>query len=265
MQWRRYAHNQEQRAAMEAFAASMEGPPSRALTESALSALIVTHGSDGSALVGGCGRDLQHNNPENNTMKKLIFTLTLAGALALGGTSAFAQAKKKKEGAAPAEAAADKPKSAESGKPKAEGDTAKPKAEGEGKAKKDTIPMNLRADEIDASAKTITQNNKDGTKAVNTVTDKTEIKNGDKPAKFEDIKKGDWIGGLRKKTGEDAYVVVKITKFGPKAEGEGKKKPAEGEGKKPAEGEGKKKPAEGEGKKPAEGEGKKPAAEPKAK
>jgi len=221
------------------------------LTVGVISVPLGGHGSDGFALVGGCGRDLQHNNPENNTMKKLIFTLTLAGALALGGQSAFAQAKKKKEGAAPAEAAADKPKSAESGKPKAEGDAAKPKAEGEGKAKRDTIPMNVRADEIDASAKTITQNNKDGTKAVNTVTAKTEIKNGDKDAKFEDIKKGDWIGGLRKKTGENAYEVVKITKFGPRAEGEGKKKPAEGEGKKPAEGEGKKKAAEGEGKKPA--------------
>ncbi len=163
-------------------------------------------------------------------MKKLLYTLTLAGALALASTPAFAQAKKK-----PAEAAADaaKPKEGDTAKPK-EGDAAKPKAEGDAaKPKRDTIPMNLRADEIDASAKTITQNNKDGTKAVNTVTAKTEIKNGDKDAKFEDIKKGDWIGGLRKKTGENAYEVVKITKFGPKAEGEGKKK--EGDAKKPAE------------------------------
>jgi hypothetical protein len=231
MQWLRRAHNNDQRVAMEAFAAFMEGPPTRALTESALSDLIVTHGSDGSALVGGCGRDLQHNNPENNTMKKLIVTLTLAGALALGGTSAFAEAKKKP--AAPAEADAEKPKGGgDTGAPKTGGDTAKPKAEGKGK--RDTIPMNLRADEIDASAKTITQNNKDGTKSVNTVTATTVIENEKKPAKFEDIKKGDWIGGQRKKTGENAYEVVKITKFGPKAEGEGKKKPAEGEGKKPA-------------------------------
>jgi len=201
-------------------------------------------------------------------MKKLIFTLTLAGALALGGQTAFAQAKKKP--AAPAEAGAEKPKAADTGKPKAEGDTAKPKAEGEGKAKGGILPMNLRADEIDASAKTITQNNKDGTKSVNTVTATTVIENEKKPAKFEDIKKGDWIGGQRKKTGENAYEVVKITKFGPRAEGEGKKKSAEGEGKKPAEGEGKKKAEgdakkpEGEGKKPA-AEGKKPAAEPKTK
>jgi hypothetical protein len=184
-------------------------------------------------------------------MKKLIFTLTLAGALALGGQSSFAQAKKKP--AAPAEAGAEKPKGGgDTGAPKTGGDTAKPKAEGEGKGKKDTIPMNLRADEIDASAKTITQVTKDGTKSVNTVTAATVIENEKKPAKFEDIKKGDWIGGQRKKTGENAYEVLKITKFGPKAEGEGKKK--EGDAKKP----------EGEAKKPA-AEGKKPAAEPKTK
>lgn len=154
-------------------------------------------------------------------MKKLLFTLTFASALALGSTSAFAQATKK-----PAEAPGAKPKAADTGTPKAGGDAAKPK--------RDTIPMNVRADEINASAKTITQATKEGKKSINTVTATTEIKNGDKPAKFEDIKKGDWIGGLRKKTGEDAYEVVKITKFGPKAEKpEGEKKP-ESEGKKPA-------------------------------
>ena len=137
-------------------------------------------------------------------MKKLLFTLTLAAALVLGGQTAFAQAKKKPAEAAPAPAA-EKPKAPDADKP---------------------MPMNVRADEIDASAKTITQNTKDGKKSVNTVTAKTEIKNGDKEAKFEDIKKGDWIGGLRKKTGENAYEVLKITKFGPKAEKPaGEKKP----------------------------------------
>ncbi len=173
-------------------------------------------------------------------MKKLLFTLTLAAALAAGSQSTFAQAKKKKEGAAPAEAGA-KP-AAESGKPAASAEAAKPKAEGEAKAKKDTIPMYVRADEIDASAKTITQITKDGKKSVNTVTATTEIHNGDKPAKFEDIKKGDMVSGLRKKTAS-GYEVVKITKFGAAApkEGGAKKKAAEGEGKKPA--------AEGEKKK----------------
>ena len=129
-------------------------------------------------------------------MKKLLFTITLGLALACGNQSAFAQAKKPAAPAAPAPAAAD---------------PAKPKAD-------KPIPMYVRADEIDAAAKTITQVNKDGKKGKNTVTATTEIKNEGKDAKFEDIKVGDWVGGLRKKTGENEYEVVKITKFGPKAE-----------------------------------------------
>ncbi|MEO6742443.1 MAG: hypothetical protein ABIP20_19545 [Chthoniobacteraceae bacterium] len=168
-------------------------------------------------------------------MKKLIFTLTLAMAFAVGSPSAFAQAKKKKDAAAEeATAAADKTKAA-GDKAKAAAETGaaaaeKPKAAEAAKPKKDTIPMYVRADEIDAKAKTITQVNKDGKKGVNTVTSTTEIKNGEAAAKFEDIKKGDMVAGLRKKTGENAYEVVKITKFGPKAEktekpaGEPKKK-----------------------------------------
>lgn len=157
-------------------------------------------------------------------MKKLIFTLTLVAAFTLGDQSAFAQAKKK-----PADAPA-----AAAEKAKAAVETPKAAAE-EAKPKKDTIPMYVRADELDAKAKTITQVNKDGKKAVNTVTATTEIKNGDASAKFDDIKKGDWVGGLRKKTGENAYDVVKITKFGPKAEKkEGEAKKPEGEAKKPA-------------------------------
>ncbi len=150
-------------------------------------------------------------------MKKLLFTLTLAGALALGGQSAFAQAKKK----AAEPAAAEKPKAA---------DTAKPKAEGDAKKGEKAIPMYVRADEIDTTAKTITQVNKDGKKAVNTVTATTVIHNLEKPAKLEDIKKGDYVSGNRMKTGENTYDIVKITKFGPKApkvEGEAKKPAAE--------------------------------------
>jgi hypothetical protein len=153
-------------------------------------------------------------------MKKL-FTLTLAAALAIGSQSAFAEAKKKEAPASP-EAAATKPKAADTGKPKEGGDAAKPK--------KDSMPMYVRADEIDAKAKTITQVTKDGKKGVNTVTSTTEIKNGDKAAKFEDIKVGDYVAGLRKKTGENAYEVLKITKFGAKAakpEGDAKKPAAE--------------------------------------
>ena len=160
-------------------------------------------------------------------MKKLIFTLTLVAAFTLGDQSAFAQAKKKPATPADAPAAVAEKAKAAVETPKAAAEAAKPK--------KDTIPMYVRADELDAKAKTITQVNKDGKKAVNTVTSTTEIMNGDAAAKFDDIKKGDWVGGLRKKTGENAYEVVKITKFGPKAEKkEGEAKKPEGEGKKPA-------------------------------
>ena len=37
-------------------------------------------------------------------------------------------------------------------------------------------------------------------------------------AKFSDIKVGDWVSGVRKKTAEHAYEVEKITKFGAKTE-----------------------------------------------
>ena len=94
--------------------------------------------------------------------------------------------------------------------------------------------MYVHADEIDLSAKTITQVTKDGRKSVNTLTATTEIKNGEKPAKLEDIKKGDYVSGSRKKTGENTYEVLKITKFGAKAaKGEGDGKKPEGEAKKP--------------------------------
>ena len=184
---------------------------------------MAAHGSDGSS---PCGTPSAHNQTTQIKikMKKFLFTLTLAGALALGGQSAFAQAKKK--AAAEPAAAAEKPKAA---------DTAKPKAEGDAKKADKPIPMYVRADEIDTKAKTITQNNKDGKKAVNSVTATTAIMNGDKAAKLEDIKVGDYVSGNRMKTGENTYDLVKITKFGakaPKAEGEAKKPAAEA--KKPA-------------------------------
>ena len=134
-------------------------------------------------------------------MKKLLFTLTLSIALALGSQSAFAQAKKKP--AAPAEGA----KPAEAAKVT---DAAKPKAD-------KPLPMYSRADEIDAAGKTFTQVNKDGKKSKHVVGDKTEIKNGEAAAKFEDIKVGDYVSGLRMKKSDTEYEVVKITKFGPKA------------------------------------------------
>ena len=170
-------------------------------------------------------------------MKKLLFSLTLTLALALGNSAAFAQAKKKltekiAEGATTAveatkaagKAASDtiKGKSAEAAKP-AEAKPAVP-----AKAEK-PYPMHTVADVIDASAKTFTHKNKDGKEVKHVITAKTEIKNGDKEATFGDIKVGDTVSGLRLKKSDTEYEVVKITKFGveeKKPAGEKKPKPA---------------------------------------
>lgn len=175
-------------------------------------------------------------------MKKLLFTLTLAAALALGGTSAFAQAKKK-----PAEAPDDKAKAVEAGKPAAGGDTAKPKAEGEAaKPKRDTIPYYGDVAAVDSKARTITLKAKDPTKGrVFKVTDATKIVKvtgeAEAPAALADVKADAYITGTYKKDADGSLEAIKVTL--------GKTKPAK---------------TEGAAKKP-EGEAKKPAAEPKKK
>ncbi len=144
-------------------------------------------------------------------MKKLLFTLTFGLAL-VASPAAFAQAKKK-EAAKPAEApTAPAAPAAPAAAPAA--DAKKPDA----KAAK-PIPMNSRADEIDAAGKSFTQVNKDGKKVKHIVSATTEIMQGEAAAKFEDIKVGDTVAGLRNKKNADGteYEVVKITKFGPKA------------------------------------------------
>lgn len=124
--------------------------------------------------------------------------LTLLGVVALV-TPAFAQAKKEKQ---PAEKpAAEKP--AEK----------KPDAKPEEKAPK-ALPMNARADVIDASAKTFTMKRKDGVEVKHMITETTDIKQGEAAAKFEDIKVGDTVSGSRHKKSDTEYEVVKITKFG---------------------------------------------------
>jgi len=120
--------------------------------------------------------------------------LGMAIAITIGGQSAFAQAKKQPTGPA-----IEAPKPAEAPKVK----TDKP------------MPMHSMVDSIDATAKTFTHKNKDGTLVKHMVTAKTEIKNGGKDAKFEDIKVGDYVSGLRLKKSDTEYEVVKITKFGP--------------------------------------------------
>ena len=171
-------------------------------------------------------------------MKKLLFTLTLVAAFTLTGNSAFAQAKKKP--GAPADPAAAPAE-------KAKGAVETPKAAAATKP----LPMHTVVDSIDASGKSFSHKNKDGKEVKYVTTAKTEFKNEDKEAKFEDIKVGNEVNGLRIKKSDTEYEVVKTTYIGapkPKVA-----KPA-GEAKKPA----------GEAKK-AEGEAKTPAAEPKKK
>jgi hypothetical protein len=162
------------------------------LTEQGLSGLTASDREDGSA--PRLPSNLQTKSKPQYNMKKLLFSITLSVAMALGSHSAFAQAKKKP--AAPAEQPAPDAAKAKTDKP---------------------IPMYVRADEIDAAGKTFCQVNKDGKKAKHMVTASTTIMNGEKEAKLSDIKVGDYVSGLRKKTGENQYEVVKITKFGPKA------------------------------------------------
>ena len=136
-----------------------------------------------------------------------LLTLTIVAAVGLSLPSlAFAQEKKKKEAApaATAKKAAEKPAAA--GAPAAE------------KKASWQIPMYVRADAIDAAAKTFTMKTKDGREIKHSLSDKTEIKNGDAAAKLEDVKEGDWVSGTRIKKGDTEYEVVKITKFGPKPE-----------------------------------------------
>jgi len=133
-------------------------------------------------------------------MKKLL-TLTLVAAFTSAlSTAAFAQ-KKKAADAAPAADAK-----------KADAKPAETKAAGK------AMPMNARVDAIDAATKTLTtKRKKDGVDIKHVVTDATEINNGDAAGKFEDIKVGDTVSGLRMKKSDTEYDVVKITKYGPRA------------------------------------------------
>ena len=165
-------------------------------------------------------------NPRH--MKKL-FTLMTVAAFAFASGAMAAEKK------APAEKPADAAKKA----------VEKPaEAVKEAAAEAKPMPMHSRADVIDTAAKTFTNKRKDGVEVKHVVTDKTEIKNGEAAAKFEDIKAGDYVNGLRLKKSETEYEVVKITKIGPAPE---KKDAAEGDKKpeaKPADKKVEEKPAD---------------------
>ena len=134
---------------------------------------------------------------------KTLFTLVTISAVALAfPVSSIAAPKKEAAAAAKAPAAEvkkamDKPAAADAVKP------VKP------------FPMHSRVDTIDAAGKTFTHKNADGKEVKFTVTAATEIKQGEAAAKFEDIKVGDFVNGLRNKKSDTEYEVVKITKFGP--------------------------------------------------
>jgi hypothetical protein len=160
----------------------------------------------------------QHNNPDKTNMKKLLFTLTLVGALAFGGQSAFAQAKKKKDPNAPADAPAAVP--AVPATP-----TEKPKTDAK------PAPFHTIVDSIDAKGQSFTHKNKDGKEVKFVVTSKTELLNEGKSATFADIKVGDEVTGTRLKKSDTEYDVVKTGYIGaPKKKAE---KPAADPKKKP--------------------------------
>ena len=89
-----------------------------------------------------------------------------------------------------------------------------------------SLPMTTSVDAIDAATKSFTHNNTDGSAVKFVVTTTTMIKNGEADAKFEDIKVGDTVNGLRVKKSATEYEVTKITAFGPKAAKKGTDKKA---------------------------------------
>ena len=85
------------------------------------------------------------------------------------------------------------------------------------------IPMYSEVTTIDPATKSWIHKNASGKEVKFVVTDQTEVKQMGVAAKFEDIKVGDWVSGVRLKKSDTEYEVLKITKFGVKSE-----KPAKG-------------------------------------
>lgn len=136
-------------------------------------------------------------------------------ALSIGLSTASFAADKKAPKATPAPAAATKPADA---KPADATKAGKP------------IPMNSKVDTIDAATKSFTHKNADGKEVKFVLSATAEVKNNGADAKFEDIKVGDTVAGLRVKKSDTEYEVTKITKFGvvaPKKKAEGEKKTEE--------------------------------------
>ena len=148
-------------------------------------------------------------------MKKILAAITLAAFVA---TPASLLAKKAAAPAAAAPAAAAPAAAAPA--------AAAPAAAAAPVAAVKSLPMTTAVDAIDAATKSFTHNNKDGSAVKFVVTATTVIKNGEADAKFEDIKVGDTVNGLRVKKSATEYEVTKITAFGPKAAKKGADKKA---------------------------------------
>src|SRR5687768_6028796 len=143
-----------------------------------------------------------------------ILTLTIVAAFGWSLSSPLFAQEKKKADAAPAATA----KKANE----------KPATAADKKAANKPIPMYARADSISVSRKTFTMKTKDGREIKHSLTDSTEVRNGDAAAKLADIKEGDWVSGTRIKKGDADYEVVKITKFGPRPDNAEARKAAKG-------------------------------------
>lgn len=141
-------------------------------------------------------------------MKKLLSIVALS-ALVIGAPTASFAAPKQKPAAPPAATPAPAP-------------AATP-------AVAKNIPMHSQVTTLDVAGKSFTHKNADGKEVKFVITDKTEIKQGKADAKFEDIKVGDWVSGLRVKKSDTEWEVVKITKFGPleKSDKKGEAKPGD--------------------------------------
>ncbi len=133
---------------------------------------------------------------------KFVFLLNMIAALCLGLPTEVIAADPTPKKDAPATAAADSNKAATPAAP----------------AKTRPIPMYSRVDSIDLTNKTFTtKRKKDGVEIKHVLPATAEVRNNKGPAKFGEIKVGDWVAGSRIKKSETEYEIVRITKFGPRA------------------------------------------------
>lgn len=153
---------------------------------------------DASCVPVSAGDELGELNPTNDNMKKLMMMAVAAAMIA--------------------------PVMAREAKAEAKPSAVEDKAQKPAPAAPKAMPLFARVSEIDAAGNTFTTVKKDGTKVKFVVTASTEIKQGEKSAKFVDIKVGDDVSGLRLKRSDTEYEVVKITKFAPHQEKAAKEK-----------------------------------------